>query len=100
MSWESWLLHGDFGQVHDEIRHMKKSLIRLHGISGKKATKEALLELEKENDELKLYVAAIIRLLVRKGIASAEEIRQMVEAIDIEDGVADGKREGDLLGSA
>jgi hypothetical protein len=101
MGWGRWLLLGDLGQQMDladraeEIRHLKSTLARRQRRSGDQAA--SLRKLEQENDELKLCLAAVIRLLVRKGIASAEEIRQLAEAIDAEDGAADGKREGGLL---
>ena len=54
--------------------------------------------LQQENDELKLYVAAIFRLLVSKGIATQNEIRNLVERIDAEEGAVDGRFEGDVVG--
>jgi len=52
--------------------------------------------LERENDELRLYVAAIVRLLVAKGVVTSEEMASLVQAIDAEDGSADGKYKGPI----
>lgn len=48
------------------------------------------LTLQRETDELKLYLAAIIRLLVAKNVATTDEIRALVAAVDLEDGVEEG----------
>ena len=50
-----------------------------------------------ENNQLKLYLAAIIRLLTSKGLISKEDIQKMVEIIDAEDGAMDGKARGEVL---
>jgi hypothetical protein len=50
--------------------------------------------LQVENDELRLYLAALVRLLTAKGLVSREEIRQVVNAVDAEDGTRDGKYQG------
>jgi len=55
-----------------------------------------LKKLEEENDELRLYLAAIVRLLVTKGLVSRDEVLNFVEAIDAEDGAADGKFDGPI----
>lgn len=61
-------------------------------------TPESQVEaLQKENDELKLYLAAVLRLLVHKNVLTVEEIRQVVLALDSADGQVDGKMSGRLL---
>ena len=52
--------------------------------------------LRADNDELKLYLAALIRLLTSKNIISAGEITSFVEAIDAEDGSIDGRAAGPI----
>ena len=59
---------------------------------------EDLMKLRRENDELKLYIAALVRLLINKGTLTADEITRMVEIIDAEDGAMDRKkRDGGIL---
>jgi hypothetical protein len=55
---------------------------------------DEISRLRDENNELKLYVAAVLRLLVSKGIASNEEIQSLVRAIDVVDGIPHGRYEG------
>jgi hypothetical protein len=50
-----------------------------------------------ENDELKLYLAAVVRLLVYKRVCTVEEISQMVEALDAADGALDHKMQGSII---
>jgi ATP-dependent exoDNAse (exonuclease V) beta subunit len=103
MGWGKWLLLGDLGQQLDlsaqqeEIEHLKK---QLESRSSASATiKQRLKDLERENDEMKLYLATIFRLLVSKNLASAEEIKALVSAIDREDGTEDLRHEGQVLPS-
>jgi hypothetical protein len=49
---------------------------------------------------LKLYLAAVLRLLVAKKVATADEIKAVVAAIDREDGVADNRFTGRMLPEA
>jgi hypothetical protein len=51
----------------------------------------------KENDELRLYLAALVRYLGHKGILQQDEFRELVEAIDTEDGDADRGYKGQIL---
>ena len=60
-------------------------------------TTRKLLTLQRENDHLKLYIAAITRLLISKGVLDKEEIEKMVDIIDAEDGAMDGKARGEVL---
>jgi hypothetical protein len=64
------------------------------------SSEERLQALHRENDELKLYLAAVIRLLVAKKIATADQIKALVAAVDREDGVEDKKYEGPLVPEA
>ncbi|MDA1260621.1 MAG: hypothetical protein O3A20_08350 [Planctomycetota bacterium] len=51
-------------------------------------------------DELRLFIAALLRLLCAQGTIDANELRSLVEAIDGEDGNADGRHRGPLLPEA
>ena len=101
MGWGRTFLLGDVGNRMDisdceaDIRVLKESLIDFHS-EGQNIDSE-LLVVQRENDHLKLYLAAITRLLIGKGLLSKEEIEKMVDIIDAEDGAMDGKARGDLL---
>jgi hypothetical protein len=56
-----------------------------------------LSALQAENDELKLYLAAVVRLLVHKRVCTAEEIIQLVEYLDAADGSVDHKMQGSII---
>ena len=56
-----------------------------------------LERLQKENDELKLYLAATIRILVAKGVITETEVKQFVDKIDSEDGNRDGRFTGKIV---
>ena len=101
MGWGRTFLLGDVGNRLDisdceaDIRVLKESLMEIHQ-EGQNIDSE-LLVVQRENDHLKLYLAAITRLLVSKGILTTEEIEKMVDIIDAEDGAMDGKARGDVL---
>jgi hypothetical protein len=100
MGWGRFLLLGDLGQQLDladqkaEIEQMREEIRRSRSSGGGSAGQ--VERLQAENDELRLWLAAIIRVLVSKRVVSQEEIRRIVEAIDAEDGTVDGKFTGDL----
>jgi hypothetical protein len=101
MGWGRWLLLGDLGQQLDLADH-EADIARLRDeLQSKQAESESvehhLAALQRENDELKLYLAAVLRLLVAKNIASIDEIRRVVAAVDREDGIEDQKYSGPLL---
>lgn len=70
--------------------------------SGRRDTalEEQLVDAWAELVELRLYVATLCRALVRKGVVTADELRDLVAAVDAEDGVPDGAFRGDVLPDA
>ena len=100
MGWGRYLLLGNLGQQLDledqrqEIESLRSQLAssRVSARGGK----DDFERLQAENDELRLYLAAIVRLLISKGLVSQEEMRQVVDAVDAEDGSHDGRYRGSL----
>jgi regulator of replication initiation timing len=101
MGWGRTFLLGDVGNrldisdCEEDIRVLKESLMEIHH-EGQNIDSE-LLALQHENNHLKLYLAAITRLLISKNMLNKEEIERMVDIIDAEDGAMDGKVRGDML---
>jgi hypothetical protein len=58
---------------------------------------QLIATIERENAELKLYLAALYRMLAAKGVITTEEIEAMVNAVDESDGAADGRYDGDIV---
>jgi hypothetical protein len=104
MGWGRWLLLGDLGQQMDladqqaEIERLKRQVHSRPALAA--SADERLQALQRENDELKLYLAAVIRLLVAKNVASAADINALVAAIDREDGAEDQKYTGPMVPTA
>jgi hypothetical protein len=100
MGWGRFLLLGNLGQQLDisdqknEIEDLKQELRRSRVSSP--AVSSDIARLQAENDELRLYLAALVRLLTAKGLVSREEIRQVVNTVDAEDGTRDGRYRGDV----
>jgi hypothetical protein len=92
------LLLGDLGQQLD-IQDTRRAMDNL-AIEAQRAaragdhTARSVGELARENAELKLYLAAITRLLVAKGVVTPRELADIVDAIDRSDGRADGGYSG------
>ncbi len=101
MGWGRTFLLGDIGNRLDiedceqDIRVLKQSLMEMHQ-EGHEVDAE-LRAVQMENNQLKLYVASIMRLLVMKDVVSKDEIQKMVNIIDAEDGAMDGKARGEVL---
>jgi hypothetical protein len=101
MGWGRWLLLGDLGQQMDladheaEIEDLKRQLRSKQTIPS--SVEQRLETLQRESDELKLCLAAVIRLMVAKKLATTDEIRTLVAAVDREDGVEDKKYSGPIL---
>lgn len=100
MGWGSWLLLGDLGQQLDLVRQQREIHELRSRLRDSSASTEPLSDqleaVRRENDELKLYLAAVLRLLMTKGIASKEEIASMVDLIDASDGEKDRKYTGNI----
>ena len=98
MGWGRFLLLGDLGQQLDlsdqkaEIDRLRDEMRRSR--SSTPDLNSNLRQLQNEHDEVKLYLAALVRLLVSKGILSGDELKQMVAMIDAEDGSVDGAFSG------
>ena len=93
MGWGRMLLLGDIGQQLDLSDH-REALEHLEtGISIERAMREGadqmIGQLRRENGELKLYLAAVVRLLMSKDVVTRDEIRAIVDALDREDGKPD-----------
>jgi hypothetical protein len=86
MGWGSWLLLGDFGQQLDiedmrsETSQFRRYLLATR--SDARASGQQIKQLQKEVDELKLYLGAAFRLLATKGIATPDEIKALVGAVE------------------
>ena len=86
MGWGRMLLLGnvgqqlDIGELQGEIEQMRRAndqAERLDQVQGRDIER-----LWRENQELKVYLAALVRLLVAKGILLPEESEKMVKAIE------------------
>ena len=100
MGWGRTLFLGDIGNRLDiedcegEIARLRRNLDSQSGID--RSQDEQIQALRADNDELKLYLAALIRLLTSKNVISTGEITGLVEAIDAEDGSIDGRATGPI----
>ena len=98
MGWGRTLLLGDIGNrldIEDTERAIGSLKQRLSAAVRKDMTQDEFLhDLRRENAELKLYLASVIRMLVSKGMITEEELSAVVDAVDAEDGRLDGRYEG------
>ncbi len=100
MGWGRTLFLGDIGNRLDigdcenEIARLRRNLGAQPGIDS--SQDEQIRTLRADNDELKLYLAALIRLLASKNVISTGELTKLVEAIDAEDGSVDGRAAGPI----
>ena len=96
MGWGRMFLLGNPGQQMDiedqrnEIRSLRREMSRARRDGGGGKAAARIDALERENDELRLYVAALIRQLGAKGVLDPAEFGRLVREIDASDGAADG----------
>ena len=100
MGWGRTLLLGDIGNrmdiadVEQDIERLCRHVRVQPRIDNDQDTRMEMLEAE--NCELKLYLAAVIRLLMSKGAVSRVEFARFVDIIDRSDGSEDGQFRGDI----
>ncbi len=99
MGWLRTLLLGDIGNRLDiadteyDIARLRQNVRRKNRAKNRtdEAQDQRLADLEGENEQLKVYLASLVRLLVSKGTLSPEELASFVDVIDPEEeGGAEG----------
>ena len=86
MGWGRMLLLGnvgqqlDIGDLNNAISEMQGSFLENQQVDLTQARNIA--DLQRENRDLKLYLATLIRLLVSKGVLRPEEVEATVRAIE------------------
>ncbi len=100
MGWGRTLLLGDIGNrldIEDTERDIEDLKDKIFSMAEADLSQGQKLDtLVRENAELKLYLASVIRLLLAKGQITRPELEAMVSAIDREDGQADGQYDGKI----
>jgi oligoendopeptidase F len=101
MGWARTLFLGDIGNrldiadTENEIAQIRQELANVYGQDD--SQDEKIRKLIAENAELKLYVAALVRLLIRKDCIAKTDLESIVAAVDAEDGTADGRFTGRVV---
>lgn len=100
MGWGRMFFLGNVGQqmdIHD-TQHALRELAREaeHAARASDRASRSVGDLARENAELKLYLAAITRLLLAKEVITPRELADIVDAIDRSDGRADGGYSGKI----
>jgi hypothetical protein len=95
------LLLGNLGQqldIEDQRREIQELRDRVRSESrGAAQDIEVRLDiLERQSDEMKLYLAVLVRYLAAKGQIDLREFEKLVDEVDAEDGTADGRYKGRL----
>lgn len=101
MGWGRMMLLGNIGQQLDiqDTQEALRSLDQRLRAAGKfdQETSDYLHTQHREFSELRLHYAALIELLLNKGLVNREELLQLVDKIDRADGKADQKHNGSLI---
>ena len=86
MGWGRFLLLGDLGQqmdIGDREREMAELRERIRDQRGRDEGQDTMIQLLRaENEELKLYVGAIVRLLRSKHVITDEEVKRIVDEVE------------------
>ena len=70
----------DIGDLEGSIKEMQSAVLENQNVDLSQA--RSIADLQRENRELKLYLATLIRLLVSKGVLKTEEVEATVNAIE------------------
>jgi hypothetical protein len=101
MGWGRTLLLGDIGNrldIADTERDIASLKQEIAGSFRKDMSQdEKISTLITENAQLKLGFASLVRLLIRKGSISQDELAAVVAAVDSEDGSVDGQFIGKVV---
>jgi hypothetical protein len=90
MGWARTLFLGDIGNRLDigdaeqDIRKIRMKLSSQRTLDSRQD--KAIAQLQKENEELQLCVAALVTTLERKGVLSTGEVTKLVEMIESDPG--------------
>jgi hypothetical protein len=94
-------LLGNIGQQLDLSEHARELESLKTEVGFERALREGADEmigrLKREHAEVKMYLAALVRLLQAKRVVTVDEIRQIVDVLDNEDGAADGAYDGPVV---
>ncbi len=86
MGWGRMMLLGNVGQqldiqdLENAINQMQADVAQAQNLE--RTEEQSLDELKRENHELKLYLATLVKLLVAKGVIRQEEVDTAVQAIE------------------
>jgi len=86
MGWGRMFLMGnvgqqlDIGDVENAVNEMQSAFLENQQADLKQ--EHSITELRRENQDLKLYLAAMVRLLVSKGVLKPEEVEATVNAVE------------------
>jgi hypothetical protein len=101
MGWGRTLLLGDVGNrldIEDTERDIANLKSEIAGSFRRDMSQDEIVrKLITENAQLKLYFASLVRLLIRKGSISKDELAAVVDAVDAEDGNVDGQFTGKVV---
>lgn len=102
MGWGRMLLLGNLGQqldIEDQRRELQslRSRVRSESRAAAGDIELRLDILERQSDEMKLYLAALVRYLAANSKIDLNEFAKLVDEVDAEDGSADGRFKGNVL---
>ena len=86
MGWGRMLLLGNLGQqldigdLNETVDQMRRAVESNDEVDREQ--EEGIEKLRRENRELKLYMATLVRLLTSKGVLKSEEVETVVRAIE------------------
>jgi hypothetical protein len=86
MGWGRMMLLGnvgqqlDIGDLENAVEQMRGDFAQKYQIDREQG--QDIEQLKRENHDLKLYMATLIRLLVAKGVLQQSEVETIVAAID------------------
>jgi len=102
MSFLSWGALGLYGLARRQNRRNRDALSSVGQALGRQhrtvqELDEKLEQLLGENAELRLYVAALVKLMIDKKVLSEKDVVACMEELDRSDGLADGAYDGPLM---
>jgi hypothetical protein len=86
MGWGRFFLLGDLGQqldIHDRERDMQDLRQQIGSQDDRDQHQDSqIAKLHVENQDLKLYLTSLVRLLISKNALTQQEVEQMVQLVE------------------
>lgn len=82
---------------HGYLAHHVKQRTKISDTTGRNVQISDFNRIEMLVERQSLLIESLIRMIVERGVCTADELNELARTIDEEDGVVDGRRSTDMM---